>query len=64
MNEHFDMNFFKFINKFRIHEAIDIFEHDYCGNMTIIDVAYGVEFNNKVTFNKAFKEETKCTPSQ
>lgn len=64
INEHFDLNFFNLINKYRIKEAQQIFKKDSHNNLNIIDVAYDVGFNNKVTFNKAFKEETKLTPTQ
>jgi AraC-like DNA-binding protein len=63
INEHFNMNFFNLINKFRIEEAQEIFKLDFNNNLNIIDVAYDVGFNNKVTFNKAFKEYTGLTPS-
>ncbi len=64
INEHFDLNFFNLINKYRIKEAQEIFRNDLHSNLNIIDVAYDVGFNNKVTFNKAFKEETHLTPTQ
>ncbi|MFY0630742.1 MAG: helix-turn-helix domain-containing protein [Flavobacteriaceae bacterium] len=64
INEHFGMNFFHLINKYRVAEAIEILKNDYNRNLNIIDVAYDVGFNNKVTFNKAFKEEANMTPSQ
>jgi len=64
INEHFNMNFFNLINKFRIQEALEIFKNDKNGNLNIIDVAYDVGYNNKVTFNKAFKEEMGITPSK
>ncbi len=64
INEHFDMSFFELINKFRINEAIKLLEEDASHTLQIIDVAYEVGFNNKVTFNKAFKKETSITPSQ
>jgi len=64
INEHFDLNFFHLINKYRIQEAQRIFNNDTHNNLHIIDVAYDVGFNNKVTFNKAFKEETNLTPTQ
>ena len=64
INEHFDLNFFNLINKYRIQEAKEIFKDDLNNNFNIIDVAYDVGFNNKVTFNKAFKEETNLTPSE
>lgn len=64
INEHFDMNFFELINKFRIKEAIRILQEDIHGSLNIIDVAYEIGYNNKVTFNKAFKKETSHTPSE
>ena len=64
INEHFDMNFFELINKFRIEEAVNILLEDKNGNLNIIDIAYEVGYNNKVTFNKAFKKETSLTPTQ
>lgn len=64
INEHFDLNFFNLINKYRIQEAQQILRNDLNKNLNIIDIAYDVGFNNKVTFNKAFKEETKLTPTQ
>jgi len=64
INEHFDMNFFELINKFRIEESIDLLLEDKNGNLNIIDIAYEVGYNNKVTFNKAFKKTTSLTPTQ
>ena len=64
INEHFDVNFFNLINKYRIQEAQEIFKSDVNNNLHIIDVAYDVGFNNKVTFNKAFKEQINLTPSE
>ena len=63
INEHFEMNVFELINKFRIQEAKRLLKRDVHGNLHIIDVAYEVGYNNKVTFNKAFKKETTLTPS-
>ena len=64
INEHFKMNFFELINTFRIKEAIKMLEEDSHGNLNIIDIAYEVGYNNKVTFNKAFKKVTNTTPSE
>jgi YesN/AraC family two-component response regulator len=58
------MNFFELINKFRIEDAINLLEKDKNGNLHIIDIAYEVGYNNKVTFNKAFKKTTSLTPTQ
>ena len=64
INEHFDLNFHELINKYRINEAKSIFNLDHQKNLNIIDVAYEVGYNNKVTFNKAFKKDTNLTPSE
>ena len=64
INEHFDLNFFELINKYRIDEALSIIKNDTHKNLNIIDIAYEVGFNNKVTFNKSFKKLLSQTPSQ
>lgn len=64
INEHFGMNFFELINNYRIQEAMDILKRDTAREKNIIDVAYEVGFNNKVTFNKSFKKINDVTPSQ
>lgn len=62
INEHFNLNFFELINHYRIKEATKILTEDPSRN--IIDVAYEVGYNNRVTFNKSFKKENEVTPSQ
>jgi AraC-like DNA-binding protein len=62
INEHFGLNFFELMNKYRIQDAVEILEKDK--KVNIIDVAYQVGFNNKVTFNKSFKKFLSQTPSQ
>ncbi|WP_298472823.1 helix-turn-helix domain-containing protein [uncultured Maribacter sp.] len=64
INEHFKMNFHELVNWYRIKEAKDILDKDVAKNLNIIDIAYEVGYNNKVTFNKAFKKETSQTPKQ
>ena len=64
INEHFSLNFFELINKYRINEALDILRNDKQKQLNIIDVAYEVGFNNKVTFNKSFKKILAQTPTQ
>lgn len=64
INEHFQMNFFELINFYRIEEAKSILESDQHHKLHIIDIAYKIGYNNKVTFNKSFKKLTKLTPTQ
>ncbi|MEM8929040.1 MAG: helix-turn-helix domain-containing protein [Bacteroidota bacterium] len=62
INEHFKKSFHEFVNVYRIKEATELLEKEI--GLNIIDIAYEVGYNNKVTFNKAFKKETSLTPSQ
>jgi AraC-like DNA-binding protein len=62
INEHFNKSFHEFVNVYRINEAKELLENEK--GLNIIDIAYEVGYNNKVTFNKAFKKETTLTPSQ
>ncbi len=63
INEHFGMNFFELINKYRVEEAMEILKANN-EDLNIIDIAYEVGYNNKVTFNKSFKRFCNLTPSQ
>ncbi len=64
INEHFNLGFHELINQYRIREARYILDTDSQKNLNIIDIAYEVGYNNKVTFNKAFKKNTRLTPSE
>jgi len=64
INEHFNMNFYELINKYRIDEAVSLIKNEKDNRLTIIDIAYKVGFNNKVTFNKSFKKALSVTPTQ
>ena len=64
INEHFQMNFFDLINKYRIDEAVHMINDEMYSHLNIIEIAYEVGYNNKVTFNKSFKKVHTVTPSQ
>lgn len=64
VNEHFGLNFFELINKYRIEEAKELLKNKKYRGHAIIDIAYEVGFNNKVTFNKSFKKYNQITPSE
>ncbi len=64
INEHFNLNFFELINTYRIKEAKEILRVYGHKDLNIIDVAYEVGFNNKVTFNRSFKKYNQITPSE
>ena len=62
INEQFKMSFHEMVNKYRIDEAKQLLQKE--PDATIIDIAYEVGYNNKVSFNKAFKKDTQLTPTQ
>ncbi len=64
INEHFNVSFHEFVNMYRIREAKQLLLEDKSRRLNIINVAYEVGYNNKVTFNKAFKKDTQLTPTQ
>ena len=64
INENFNLSFFELINTYRIEETLVILKNDTEKSMNIIEVAYEVGFNNKVSFNKSFKKHLSQTPSQ
>ncbi|WP_190809413.1 AraC family transcriptional regulator [Flagellimonas sp. S3867] len=64
INEHFNISFHEFVNMYRIQEAKELLLEDKSRKLSIINVAYEVGYNNKVTFNKAFKKDTQLTPSE
>jgi AraC-like DNA-binding protein len=62
INQYYKTNFFDFINANRIDEAKRLLASDQ--ELNIIEVAYAVGYNNKVTFNTVFKRFTGVTPSE
>lgn len=62
INKYFNQNFFDFINKYRIDYVQQLFLKPECQGEHVIQLAYRAGFNNKVSFNKAFKKFTGQTP--
>jgi AraC-like DNA-binding protein len=63
-NNHMGLNFFEFVNEYRIEEAKKRLLDKQYDNLTIIAIAYDCGFNSKSTFNTLFKETIGQTPSQ
>lgn len=61
LNETMQTNFYEYINRLRIEEAKKRLVNER--SKPILDIALEVGFNNKATFNKAFRQSTKSTPS-
>lgn len=64
INESLKMNFFDFINTYRVEEARRLFLDPVKSTYTILAVAEEAGFNSKTAFNTAFKKLTRQTPSE
>jgi AraC-like DNA-binding protein len=64
LNEGFGLNFFQFINGYRVNEAKQLMLSGKYRHLNILGIAYNAGFNSKTTFNTAFKKETGLSPSQ
>lgn len=63
INDEFLVNFYDFINKYRVEEAKKLLTED-TRNFKILAIAYEVGFNSKATFNRVFKKFSGLTPSE
>ena len=64
INEHFSMNFFDFINSYRIKEAERLLSSEETQHFSVTDIAFLSGFNNRISFYKAFKKIEGITPSE
>jgi AraC-like DNA-binding protein len=62
INENLKMNFFEYINFLRINEAKKLLATEK--KLSIKEIAFQIGYNNKVSFNKAFKNITGVTPGK
>ncbi|MDH7445134.1 AraC family transcriptional regulator [Aquimarina sp. 2201CG14-23] len=62
INEKANKNFNQFINEYRLEEAKKLLLEDI--SSSIKTIYFDVGFNNKATFNNAFKNKYHCTPSE
>jgi len=64
INRHFGINFYEFINKYRIEEAKKMLVDPEHINTTITNIYLSVGFNSKSVFYTFFKKFENVTPSQ
>lgn len=64
VNEKFGKSFNQYINELRVKEAKQLLASTTHEKTYIIQIAYQVGFNNKTTFNAAFKKIVGCSPRQ
>ena len=63
INEKSGMNFFDFVNTFRVEEIKRNLANPSMTNYTLLGIGLESGFNSKATFNSAFKKFTGLTPS-
>ena len=64
INEQLGASFFEYVNQLRVEEAKSLLAETKRSDFHIIEIAYLVGFNNKVSFNAAFKKATGMTPTE
>jgi len=64
LNEKIGMNFFEYINYFRIREFIELAKSEKVKNLTFFGIAQEAGFNSKATFNKSFKNIMGAPPKE
>ncbi len=63
INEHYHVNFFELINRYRVDYVKKVLLDPAYDHYTIIQIAFDAGFNNKASFNTYFKREIGLTPS-
>ncbi len=64
INEKFGLNFFDFINHYRIEAVKAKMVEPESDKLSLLGIAYECGFNSKSAFNRVFKKLTKLTPSE
>lgn len=64
INEKLNMNFFHFVNQYRLNEAVKLMDDPRYENYSIEGIAQSAGFNSKSVFNPTFKKLTGKTPSE
>ena len=63
INESLGVNFFDFVNSYRVEEAKRYLTDSSNHNKNILDILFDAGFNTKSVFNRVFKKQTGMTPS-
>ncbi len=64
LNESIGMNFFEYVNYYRIKEFVALTKTNEYQNLTFYGIAREAGFNSKTTFNKSFKKLMGASPSE
>lgn len=63
LNENIGMNFFEYVNYYRIKEFVDLAKTEKAQQLTFFGLAQEAGFHSKTTFNKSFKKLMGTSPS-
>lgn len=63
LNENVGMNFFEYVNYYRIKEFVNLAKTEKGKQLTFYGLAQEAGFNSKTTFNKSFKKLMGVSPS-
>ena len=64
INEKFGLNFFDFINQYRVEEVKAKMTNPEFDHLSLLGIAFESGFNTKSAFNRVFKKVTGFTPSE
>jgi AraC-like DNA-binding protein len=64
LNQGFGLRFNDFVNRYRVEEAIRLLSDPARNDESLLSLAFEAGFNNKTSFNQAFKKYTRTTPSR
>jgi len=64
INQHFQKNFYDFVNQYRIEEAKQMLSSNKFEHLSILGVAFDCGFKSKSSFNRYFKKYTGVSPSE
>ena len=64
INQHFEMHFYDFINRYRVEEAKKKLSSPDFDHLSVLGIAFDCGFKSKSSFNRYFKKYTGISPSE
>ncbi|MGA7303366.1 MAG: helix-turn-helix domain-containing protein [Rhodothermales bacterium] len=64
INSRLGVNFYDFVNQYRVEQVKRRIEEDHTSLLTLLSIGLDAGFNSKSSFNAVFKKQVGCTPSE
>ena len=64
INQYFEMNFYDFVNQYRVEESKKMLSSPKFNHLSILGIAFDCGFKSKSSFNRYFKKYVGVSPSQ